>query len=360
MTRRTTWALVSATAATLAVPAVAQAAKKTVYMGTPPASQKSFGTTGSDVNAYFPSNVRIRTGDSVAFSPAGFHTVDLPGTRQQPLAPFASTGKKVAGLNDEAGSPFWFNGQDELGFDPRLTRLNYGKTLVRRSNSRIQSGLPLGPKLRPMTVRFPKTGLFSYYCNLHPGMKGTVRVVGKRSPVPSKRADAARVKRQVASALAVAKKLPTSVKPAANTVSLGADGKGGVHYFGFLPENLSVPAGTTVRFAMPTKSTDVHTATIGPMGADQASFGASYVGKIAGSLEQPSIDPRALYPSDVPGSAVTLSPTLHGNGFWSSGALDGFARSPLPAASLVTFSTPGTYPYVCLIHPFMRGRVTVR
>ena len=33
-----------------------------------------------------------------------------------------------------------------------------------------------------MNVRFPKAGAFTYYCDIHPGMKGTVRVVGKRTP----------------------------------------------------------------------------------------------------------------------------------------------------------------------------------
>jgi len=31
----------------------------------------------------------------------------------------------------------------------------------------------------------------------------------------------------------------------------------------------------------------------------------------------------------------------------------------LPTSRKVTFTTPGTYSYICLIHPFMTGRVTV-
>ncbi len=359
MIRHARWGSLPAVALALAVPAGAQAATKNVTMGTPPSAQKSFQATGADVNAFFPSNVRIRVGDVVAFRPAGFHTVDLPPAGGSTVPLFVPTGKKVAGLLDEAGAPFWFNGQDELGFEPRMLKLAYGKTLVRRPTTRIQSGLPLGPNLKPVRVRFPRAGLFTYYCDVHPGMKGTVRVVGRRSPVPSTRADAARVKRQVAAALAVAKKLPQSVTPAANTVSMGADGRGGVHHFGFLPGNLTVPAGTTVRFAMPARSTDAHTATFGPQGTDEKTFPASYVGKIAATVEQPVPDPRALYPSDLPPAPAALSPTLHGNGFWNSGALDAVPASPLPPANVVTFTTAGTYGYVCVIHPFMRGTVTV-
>ena len=302
MSRSTSWKVLAAiiTVQTRTLPAAAaQAAKKTVFMGTPPDTKKSFQPTGTDVNAFFPSNVRIRRGDSVAFRPSGFHTVDFPAPGGRPFAVFTPTGKKLAGINDEAGVPFWFNGQDEIGFTPGLLRLNYGKTFV-KGTTRISSGLPFGNKLKPLTVRFPKTGLFTYYCDLHPGQKGTVRVVGKRSGIPSAKADALRVKQQVASALAVAKKLKTGVTPPANTVALGADGKGGVHYFGFLPENLTVAAGTTVQFVMPAKSTEVHTATTGPQGTDAASFAASYVGKIQATLESPAADGRAIYPSDVP------------------------------------------------------------
>ena len=84
----------------------------------------------------------------------------------------------------------------------------------------------------------------------------------------------------------------------------------------------------------------------------------SYLGAIAASFESPAIDPRGAYPSDV--TPVSLSPTTHGNGFWNSGPLDVVKQSPLPESSSLTFGTPGTYTYYCLIHPFMRGTVTVQ
>ena len=30
-----------------------------------------------------------------------------------------------------------------------------------------------------MTVKFTKSGTFTYYCDIHPGMKGTVKVLAK-------------------------------------------------------------------------------------------------------------------------------------------------------------------------------------
>jgi plastocyanin len=339
----------------LAMPAAAMASTRTVFMGLPPASQKTFEKAGSDANAFFPSSIRIHKGDAVAFQPVGFHTVDMPASGA-PLPLVGTTGKKVA-ASDAAGLPFWFNARDELGFDKRLLKPSYGKTLV-KGPYRIQSGLPLGNKLKPMKVRFDKAGLYTYYCNIHPGMKGTVRVVGKGSPVPSPKSDAARVKAQVAAALAAAKALPAATKPPANTISLGAQGKGGASFFGMLPDKLTVPAGATVTFAMPAGSSEVHTATFGPGNPDKP---AEYLGAIAASLQGVVFDGRAVYPSEPPGSPPAgLSPTLHGNGFWNSGFLDAVPATPLGGSSSVTFTTPGTYQFVCLIHTFMKGTITVR
>ena len=55
----------------------------------------------------------------------------------------------------------------------------------------------------------------------------------------------------------------------------------------------------------------------------------------------------------------TYTATLHGNGFWNSGFLDGDDATPLPSSTQVRFGSAGTFAYICLIHPFMRAEVTV-
>jgi plastocyanin len=41
--------------------------------------------------------------------------------------------------------------------------------------------------------------------------------------------------------------------------------------------------------------------------------------------------------------------------------LDSSSTTPaLPSSNSVTFSTAGTYTFYCLIHPFMKGTVTVQ
>jgi plastocyanin len=339
-------------------PAAAQAKTKTVDMGTPRTAQKTLGDTyRSDANDYFPHSVAINVGDSVKFNPSGFHTVDLPG-KGAPL-PFIGTGGPVSGPLglDALGAPFWFNGQPVLSFNPALLKPLFGKSASYNGNKRVNSGLPLQERPKPMTVKFTKKGAYRYFCNLHPGMRGIVRVLPKDRKVPTAAQDRRTVQAQVVRAITTAKSLP-SVTPPAGTVYVGSSGRGGVEYFGMVPATATVPTGTTLTFRMSPGSYEDHTATFGP--GDPENDPASYLGQIAAGFNSPQFDPRATYPSEAPGVPATLTPALHGNGFWNSGVLDASSATPLPDGNSVTFGEPGTYTYFCLIHPFMKGTVVVQ
>ena len=340
----------------LAVPGAAQAAQKTVDAGTPRSSQQAFQRLLTDINDFMPRRVTIHVGDTVRFRPAGFHSIDFPGQRSGPLPLFTPTGQNVSGSLDAAGAPFWFNGQPALGFNPTLLRSNFGKRLRYNGTRSINSGLPLARNPRPMTVRFTRAGTFQYFCDVHHGMTGSVRVVRRNRPVPSQRADRARVRRQLAARLRTARDLADNAPPA-NTVDVGRGGAGRVSLLDFVPKQLTVPTGTTVTFRSPDRH-EVHTATSGP--GNPESEPNSYLGQIAAGLLGPVADPRALYPSEPPGTLGALAPTLHGNGFWNSGALDRNPNSPQPPSSAVRFTVPGAYTLFCLIHPFMRTTVTVQ
>src|SRR4051794_31392013 len=92
----------------LAAPAAAGAAQKDVSLGPTRAAQKALQSTGSDVNDFFPHEVRVHVGDKVRFVPNGFHTVDLPGRRSKKLPLITPVVQTVAGAVDAAGAPFWF------------------------------------------------------------------------------------------------------------------------------------------------------------------------------------------------------------------------------------------------------------
>jgi plastocyanin len=359
-----TKAALAAGVAVLAIPATASAATKTVDMGTPTSAQKDLGKIGaagnvfSDANAFFPNGVTIHAGDSVKFVPTGFHDVNFPkkgGKTTGLLAPAGTT----AGVVDAAGAAFWFNGQPTLAFPPALGPPGlYGKKTTYTGAKPVESGLPLLPKLKAFTVKFPKAGSYTFYCNVHTGMKGTVRVVSKSKAVPSAKADKKRVDAQLAAAIKEAKAL-LKTKPAAGTISIGAAGKGGVESYGMYPATQTVPVGTTIKLSMSAKSFEVHTATFGPGDPDKEP--TSYLGDLAKHFADDQIAPsQAIYPSEAAGAVAALSPTLHGNGFWNSGVLDNSRATPLPASGSVTFTTPGTYNFYCLIHTNMKGTVVVQ
>jgi plastocyanin len=349
--------LATTAVALLAAPSAAHAATKTVDMGLPLSQQKTFNNMGTDVNDFFPHGVTIHAGDSVKFVPTGFHDVDLPAKGKKPQA-LLVTGAPVSGSLDAANSPFWFNGQPSVGFNPAVAgATGLGKRFTYTGKKGLVSGLPLSNHPKPMTVKFAKAGTYTYYCDVHPGMKGTVRVLSKHRRIPTAKQDRKALKKQLSAALGTARTI-TNVTGVANTVDVGLASRHSVEYYGFLPATLTVPAGTTVTFKMPAGSKEIHTATTGP--GDPEKDPASYLGKLAASLASPAFDPAAVYPSDPPPNPAALTLASHGNGFWNSGVMDSLAATPLPASNTVTFSQAGTYQFYCLIHPFMHATVTVQ
>ena len=349
-------AVVLGLAVALAVPAGAGAATKTVTMGATPKQAKVLQQQlGSDANQFFRKTTTIHVGDAVRFIPFGFHNVDFP-KRGGDLQPLVVPGDPASGQLDAAGVPFWFNGQPTLDINPVMLQSNFGKTLRYTGDKAINSGLPLTNKPKPMKVRFPRRGTFTYFCDVHIGMKGKVRVKRRSAAIPSKRADARAVARQVAKDVKAAKKL-RKTDPPDNTVLLGAANRSGVEFLGMLPETLTVPVGTTVDFRMSAPSFELHTATFGP--GDPLKEPNSYLGQLGASLERLEFVPRATYPSEPPGTLASYTSTLHGNGFWNTGFLDAH-QSPLPASGSVTFGQAGSFTFICLIHPFMKGTVIVQ
>jgi plastocyanin len=347
-------AALSVVTAVAVAPTAASAKTKTVWAGSPPAATgiektllgKPFiNKYNPDVDDFFLHRVTINVGDAVTFKNAGFHTIDLPGSTGADL-PLFTPGALVTGVKDAAGVPFWFNGKvPTLGFNP-LLHGPLGATPY-DGTKRIDTGLPLG-KAKPLKVTFTKAGTFKYFCDVHPGMVGFVVVKPKGKTVPSAAQDAAALTSQITNDVLASKKLANK-KPGKNKVSLGEAGKNGVELFQMFPAKLKVKAGTVVTFAMSPTSFDIHSASFGPK---------AYLTALNKSLKSPSIAQQALYRSD-PLSPIPLGPTTHGNGFANTGVLDNDKTGPLLASSKIKFTTKGTYKYVCIIHPFMKGTVTV-
>jgi plastocyanin len=337
--------------AVLAIPAAAAAHTKTVYAGGPVAWQNKIQKSyGAGVDNFMLGRVTINAGDTVVWNgksvSSGFHTIDFPAKGGSDL-PLITPGTTVTGVNDFAGSPFWFNGHvPALGFNGALFARQGGSTYD--GSQRVDSGLPTGPKPVDFKLTFNKPGVYKYFCDVHYGMVGYVVVLGKGKKVPTAAQDKATLNKEETAYVAGAKRLDKT-KPAADHVSIGASGPGGLEVFAMFPSTQTVKAGTTVTFAMSALTRETHTATFGPK---------SYLTALANSFAGPAPSANAIYPSDPPGS-ITLNQTSHGNGFANTGALDRDAGTPLPASGTIKFTQPGTYHFFCLIHPFMHGTVVV-
>ena len=354
--RRTAWPLAAAAAFAVAcTPAVADAASKTVIAGPP---GKIAGLPkGADFNAFFPSSIKIVKGDTVNFEFRGFHTVTF--AKGTPPSLFGINGK-VAGQNDAAGNPFWFNGADRAILDSTAAGpIGDGKVDKKATDS---SGLPLDEKTPPYKASFAKTGSFTYVCLVHPDMKGKVTVLNKGRRSPSKRSDAARVAKQVAKLVKTAKKLNAYKGPGGTNVRAGNDTKN-VSMFKYFPADLTVKAGQTVTWHMTKGKNEIHTITFGP---------EDYLKPIGDTFIAPDpasppngpptlvVNPLATYPSDPPTGVPAYDGANHGNGFLNSGIIDDDSRTPFGKQYQATFTKAGTFGYICLVHgKDMGGKVTV-
>lgn len=343
-------------AAGLVSAAPAAAATKAVDAGLPMAQHKRFWATGSSVNAFYPSRVTIRVGDRVSFRPSGFHTVHLVGKRDAAAPPFVAVpARVVAGVRDALGAPFWFNGSPQVANASALGPRNFGRRMSFSGRRSVRSGYLLGAR-RPMVVRFTKAGTFRFLCDYHRGMRGTVRVLPRSRRAPSAAQDARRLRRRLAADLVVARRLKATVPPA-GVVDVGVAGRGGAEFYDFVPKISTIRVGQAVQFRVSPGSMETHAVAAGP--GDPMTEKLSYLGLIARTFEQKFVDPRAVYPSEPPGSVGSLAPGLHGNGFWSSGMLDNAAASAFPASGTVRFTAPGAYVFSCVVHRYMHTTVYV-
>jgi plastocyanin len=331
-----------------AAPAGASAATVTAYAGADGKASPNPAPQYSP-NAFFRRSLTIRVGDSVRWEFRGFHTVTIPARGQAaPGFVAVNPAAPVTGVLDAAGTPFWFNGQPSLNFNPLAAAPQGGTTFT--GAKLVNSGIPAGEK--PFTVKFAKAGRFQYFCAVHIGMRGTVAVVSPKKAVPSPRANAAARNREIATlsrhGRVTASKAPPAATPTGATVQVGRAPQGERFTLNaFYPATANVKVGQTIAFSMAGQNTtEAHTVTFGPP---------------AGPPIGPTgFSPSAAYASDPP--TAPLPPydgTNHGNGFLNSGLLDNDSNTPMPNVTRVAFSKAGTFAYACLLHEGMVGTVVV-
>lgn len=335
------------TAAALLAPSLATAAPATAVQA------GDFSRTGVEFNAFYPGHLTVTQGSSVTYSIVGFHILEFPkkGAKVDPL--IVPQSALSPATNDPAGAPYWWGGvTPQISFNPSIGAPSGGTAVTGRKT--VVSGFPAG-RAPKFTVSFPKKGTFPIVCVVHPNMRGSVTVVPRTSAAATTAAGAAAraAREKAAQAKAAAAAARKAAKTKGNTVVI-SPGNAKAQTFAFFPAKKSVAVGSTVTFTMSGRN-EVHTVTFGP---------DAFVGPLAKTTYQgtsPLLASEGFYASDPPAAGPpAVTATSHGNGFVSSGAMsDPGTGIPLAHSFTVTFPAAGTFGYICMVHPEMKGTITV-
>ena len=245
----------------------------------------------------------IAGGPCVSTQPVTATTTTCPGApaAPPPAAPAGTPPPEVALPAPFAGQPF-YNSGIFVG----------GQTAV----------LPLSADIKP--------GAYRFICLLHPTMAATLTIVPAASPIQATDAVASAADRQLAADRTEAATVAAGVAaPAAGNVQAGAVGKE-LTINQFFPPTLTVSAGQTVTWK--DDGYEPHVIVLG----------------------------RTITPEDplVFGAPTLASGSAYAGGLAVSGLIGG---KPFPSNSFgLKFTTAGSYPYTCAIHPGMAGVITVQ
>jgi plastocyanin len=296
---------------------------------------------------YYPGSITINVGDTIVWklNSAEPHTVTFPqpGETKAPdlIIPEGGDSQRML-MNPLAVLP-----QGEAEYD--------GSALT--GSGQIGGG-PDFPTEYKLT--FTKPGTYDYYCAFHSMMKGTVVVQEAGSAYPKTQAQIdADAAAQLAADTQAAKQaeptaMQTSTRPGPNgttiyEVNMGY-GDSIMSYMRFSPTDLTIHVGDTVEWTQ--KDVEApHTVTFTSGGQEP---------ELVLTEPQQSGPPKLVLNPEVlaPAGGTTYS----GRGYFNSGLIWGTeVPIPGPRTYSLTFDTPGTYNYICVLHdPLgMVGQVTV-
>jgi plastocyanin len=284
-----------------------------------------------EAQAYGPGPVIIRVGDTVSWKFAGVHTVTVnSGKPPLPLiVPGSAPGELMLG---PAFFPAGVTG----------TRTNYDGT------AQVSSGAPEeDPTQLRFELTFTRPGLYGYTCELHPGMRAEVEVREANLPLPETPAQAwARGQATLASLVGKMKQDVQGLRPeTAGTVHTALAGVGngfGASALQFVNGNKTVRRGDTVVWTS-ADPFEIHTVTFA---------GSAPPPEFIVPRPQPSGPPQLVIPANV--ASPVGGDTYSGQGYANSGIFGNGGSYAL------RFDAPaGSYQYLCIVHPWMMGTITV-
>ena len=346
----------------LALGGTDQAASWTVLVGE---QQKAPAGTPKQtfLNQFFPGTLTINAGDKVTFSSVGFHTASY--TAGKPFPPFLLTprGAVYEGIADEAGQPFFFDGQQKFEYGLGLFVPAGPKTITRRkfaSSGVIVAQNPTKPVTA--TYTFPQVGKFKMVCLIHPpDMAMNVVVKRKGATVPTAEEVTARAQKELDAAWAVADSL-VAQKPPKNTIYMGVENArqpgGRTTVLDFIPNLTTVKAGTTVTFRVKAP-TEVAQCRVRATQVPRQALQADGLLPHGPEVEEPGHAVLRLRERSA-GDAVRRQGDAWQRVLLRRRSADAIPGGPPPAVARVRFTTPGKYHFICQLHgPDMAADIRV-
>lgn len=370
MTGRAAAAVAGALVVAVAVPGVAGAAKRTVYVG-------QFGDVPAgtpetaQLNQFYPGKVRVRKGDKLVYRNESFHTVSVLGDGDvvPPPAIEDPAGGTYQGVLDPQGNPFFFNGAPKFLYnEEHFLPVRSGKGGAKVGDGRTHSSGVFTPSEKgpgEFKLKFTRKGSYKVLCYLHPGMRQKVKVGGRRGKRDSKTRIQSRALKQVGRDWGRLRDAANKEPGNARTVLVGTE-SGQSALLDYFPDDLTVPANTAVDFVMDSPS-EIHNMVF--LGANDAAKDYARSHQEQHDLFPVFAPANQLAPGYVfgtePGRQIadpfTYSGDEYGNGFLWTPLQDADAASPLPEVVSIVFDTPGTFNYYCAIHgDGMSGSITVQ
>lgn len=304
----------------LALPAVpAHGAKQTWTVFAGPWGPKDYSVVS---NAFHPRTIEVAVGDTVKWEMrGGFHTVSF--------------------LSGQKPSPLEVREGDKTYINPQVFFPGGGKTYG-GAGYRNSGVPPEFPKPLTYSLTFTKAGTYKYLCQVHgQAMSGTVVV--KERVMGSPAATLRRARNDFAATMRAGRvawaNFKTERKNGTVVVPLIGNAKAGFSILRFTPKPLVVSAGTTVTWTM-RDPLEIHTVTF--MSGQKAPEFVIVEPQKQGPPKL-LVNPKAAAPTQIK--------TYDGTGFVNSGILFPAGTPPdLPKSFSLTFTKPGIYQYLCIVH----------
>jgi plastocyanin len=283
---------------------------------------------------FYPSPLTIRAGDTVSWNWASsvIHTVTFYGGDAPPdfLLPGPEPGSLMA------GPAFFPAGAQEPG-------AAYDGVGIASSGAHFG---PAEPDYR-YSLTFTQPGVYGYVCTIHPGMHGEVTVVDTTAELPENPTQAgARGAAMQATVLAMmqadaARVQSVSLGPV-HTALAGLGNGFGASALQFLPGDVEVHQGDTVAWTL-ADPYEIHTITF-----------------MSGEAPPPFDDvrPQPQGPPLIIFGAGIVNP-VGGTSYTGDRYLNSGVIGAGGSFALTVDAPPGTYQYLCIIHPMMTGTITV-